>query len=579
MNQNKYRMTTANFRDEFDSISGKYLSNWPILYILTETLLEDNIKKQRPKAYIGETTNGLRRLSQHAKNEAKKEFDKVNFIYSKEFNQSVTFDYESKLIQYFSADGIFELRNRNGGLADIEYYDKNYYDGEFKCLWEYLRRHKIVKHTIEELENTDIFKYSPYKTLTDQQREAVEAIAKCISEGRKETILVKGMPGSGKTIVAIFLFKFIKDKMDKVVQLLEGENPNNVGADINFLPNQFKDKKMGFVVPQSSLRKTLKEIFKGIYGLKAADVMSPSEVVKKFLDGTKYDVLLVDEAHRLRKRKNITNYRSHDANNKRLNLPKDATELDWVLYCATCPVLFYDQNQVIGPAGIEKETLEDKVEKVFGNKVISFTLNQQMRSNGGTQYIEYIENILNMRQPYRIDFPNENTPDYAFCMVEDFKLFNDLMYTYEDKYGLVRMMAGYAWQWNSKNDTNAFDIEIDGIKKQWNQTLEDWIRSGSSIDEVGSIHTLQGYDLNYGFVILGPDITYDEDKKCISINRNSYFDKKGKNTATDQELTEYIKNIYYVLLSRGIKGTYIYVSDPSLREYLKKFVRVYNKNI
>lgn len=162
MNQNKYRMTTANFRDEFDSISGKYLSNWPILYILTETLLEDNIKKQRPKAYIGETTNGLRRLSQHAKNEAKKEFDKVNFIYSKEFNQSVTFDYESKLIQYFSADGIFELRNRNGGLADIEYHDKNYYDGEFKYLWEYLRRHKIVKHTIEELENTDIFKYSPY---------------------------------------------------------------------------------------------------------------------------------------------------------------------------------------------------------------------------------------------------------------------------------------------------------------------------------------------------------------------------------------------------------------------------------
>lgn len=235
MGQGRYEKTTVNFREDSVPIIGNNLSNWPILYILTETLLEKDKKNKRPKAYVGETTNGLRRLSQHARDAAKNEFDTVNFIYSEEFNQSVTFDYESKLIQLFSADGNYILRNRNGGLANIEYYNKEYYDDHFKDLWEFLRDEQIVKHTITELENTDIFKYSPYKVLTDQQRKAVEDIAKCISEGQRKAILIQGMPGSGKTIVAIFLYKFIQDKMDSFTELLEKGNSDSVG-EILILP-------------------------------------------------------------------------------------------------------------------------------------------------------------------------------------------------------------------------------------------------------------------------------------------------------------------------------------------------------
>lgn len=347
-----------------------------------------------------------------------------------------------------------------------------------------------------------------------------------------------------------------------------------------------KDKKIGFVVPQISLRKTLKEIFRGIYGLKASDVISPSEVVSNFMKNhKKYDILLVDEAHRLRKRKNITNYQSHDKNNKRLELPKDATELDWILKCCKCPVLFYDEKQVIGPAGVEKDTLENKV-KTFFHEYKEILLQQQMRSQGGVEYIESIKNILQMGDPKkkaeRIGFSN-----YEFAIVEDFSTFNDLMFTYNKKYGLVRMMAGYAWEWKSKKNPNDFDIEIEikgksegekkNINKRWNSILEDWIASDNSINEVGSIHTVQGYDLNYGFVILGNDIVYK--KGSIEANRDSYFDAKGKNTATQEELTEYIKNIYYVLMTRGIKGTYLYVCDKALRDYLKQYISVYSANL
>ena len=125
---------------------------------------------------------------------------------------------------------------------------------------------KIVKHSLEELENSDLFKYSPFKELNNDQRAAVEKIMESLKKEDNQTIVVNGMPGSGKTIVAIFLMKYLKDS------------------------DEFKRKKIGFVVPQTSLRKTLKGIFKSIYGLKASDILSPSDVTKQH-----YDILLVDD--------------------------------------------------------------------------------------------------------------------------------------------------------------------------------------------------------------------------------------------------------------------------------------------
>ena len=89
---------------------------------------------------------------------------------------------------------------------------------------------------------------------------------------------------------------------------------------------------------------------------------------------------------------------------------------------------------------------------------------------------------------------------------------------------------------------------------------------------MGCIHSIQGYDLNYGFVILGEDIRYDVEKNRVYADRTHYFDRYGKIGATDEELDRYIRNIYYVLMTRGIKGTYLYICDPGLREYFGKFV-------
>ena len=122
------------------------LSNWPMLYIL------ENGKQ----TYIGQSNHVINRMSQHYHSIDKRIFDKVHFIYSPKFNQSVTFDYESKLIQYLVADELYEIRNKNAGMADKEYYRKKEYDEKFHVLWRSLQKSKLVKHSLEELENSDL---------------------------------------------------------------------------------------------------------------------------------------------------------------------------------------------------------------------------------------------------------------------------------------------------------------------------------------------------------------------------------------------------------------------------------------
>ncbi len=119
----------------------------------------------------------------------------------------------------------------------------------------------------------------------------------------------------------------------------------------------------------------------------------------------------------------------------------------------------------------------------------------------------------------------------------------------------------------------AIDIEIDGYKIQWNKTTENWINTLNAVNQIGCIHTSQGYDLNYAGIIFGNEIKYNPSNNKIEIDSSQYFDKKGKQGITDPSvLKEYILNIYKTMMLRGIRGTYLYVCNNELRVYLKQFI-------
>ena len=525
-----YKITDADLKTrEFGS--QPYLSNWPMLYIL-----ENGVQ-----AYIGQSNHVKTRMAEHLSNKQKSIFDKVHFIYSSKFNQSVTLDYEAKLIQYIVADELFEVTNGNGGIADKNYYDKRTYDDAFHALWRKLQREKLAKHSIEEIENSDLFKYSPFKELNDDQRVAVEEIIAAVKTSENQNIVVGGMPGSGKTIVAIYILKYLRDQ------------------------EEYKDKRIGFVVPQTSLRKTMRKIFKSIYNLRPSDILSPSDVTKK-----RYDIILVDEAHRLHRYKNISFMGAFKKSCERLGLTTEADELDWILKQSDCTIMFYDEDQVVGPSGIDIERFERKMTFLEAQKrrlTTYYSLTSQMRVKGGNGYIDFVNEILSGKASVKKNFDN-----YVFKVITDFRRFDELHYELEKEYGLTRMAAGYAWEWKSKKDKEKADMILDGVPKQWNYMTEGWIHSDGAIDQVGCIHSTQGYDLNYAFIIMGDDIGYDPDKREIIVRPKNYYDQNGKKTATYEELKKYILNIYYVLMTRGIYGTYLYVCDKELRKYLSSVV-------
>jgi hypothetical protein len=333
-----------------------------------------------------------------------------------------------------------------------------------------------------------------------------------------------------------------------------------------------KNYKVGLVIPQQSLRATLEKVFSKTHGLTKKMILKPFSVGSS---SEKWDLLIVDEAHRLSMRANqafpTLNTLYVDIN-KRLFGKDDTkyTQLDWIQAQSSIQVLLLDPAQSIKPSDMSRDLIDDVIAVAKSNKIY-FRLLSQMRVSAGQDYVEFIRRVFT-----DYPMPNPGFDQYDLRFFDSFIEMREAILAKNESVGLSRILAGYAWKWLSKNDTNTPDVEIEGLKLFWNRTDKDWINSASSIDEIGSIHTIQGYDLNYAGVVIGNDIGLDAATNQIVFRRDNYFDLKGtvNNRVlgikySDDDILQFVLNIYRVLLTRGIKGTYVYVCDLELREFLK----------
>ncbi|MFA5993889.1 MAG: DNA/RNA helicase domain-containing protein [Parcubacteria group bacterium] len=515
-------------RDKFNQIQAcNFSSDWPVVY-----LIEDG-----EEMYVGETINVYNRSKQHYENPERSRLKRIHIITDDEYNKSATLDIESSIIQYMSADKSFVLQNGNQGLSNHNYYDRQKYQAKFEVIWEKLKQKKLAKRELLDIKNSDLFKYSPYKALTEDQSDFVKKIFADIKNKKAKTYIVNGQPGTGKTVLATYLVKYLKEHEDT------------------------KHLKIALVIPMGSLRETIKKVFRNIKGLSANMVVIPNDIVRG-----DYDLVIVDEAHRLKRRKNLgAAFGAFDNINRLLGLDKEATNVDWIIKKSKHQIFFYDKNQNVMPADVGPEQF-DKLKDA-----VRYDLTTQLRVQAGEKYIKFVEDLLNNR---------ENKDGFG---MHDFKLYDNADKMVNDikeknnELGLCRIVAGYAWPWLSNPDRNEnptdTDIEIGDCKLKWNSTAIDWVNSPNAINEVGCIHTTQGYDLNYVGVIIGPELRYDLDSKRMYIDRSEYYDKNGRVGVTDdEELKRYIINIYKTLLTRGIKGAYVYVVDNELRKYFKEFI-------
>ncbi len=545
--------------------------NWPVVYTLSS----------EGEIYVGETINAEARLGQHLNTTSKKSLRHVQIILNDTFNKSVCLDLESHLIRYFAADGKHRVLNANAGISDANYFNRDEYRKSFKELFDTLVEKGMLSRSIPEIVNSNLFKFSPFKALNSDQAIAVSALLekliRDIENGSGSTLVIQGDPGTGKTIVAIYLMKLLRDiaSMSGDELLEEDSIFSEFFTESN--RNLLKSMRIALVVPQQSLRTTLQRVFKQTPGLSKNMVMTPFEVGESI---EKFDLLIVDESHRLGQRANQSsaglNKKFLDINKKLFGEDdKTKTQLDWVVTQSKFQVLLLDTEQAIKPADLPLATTNELIHNARAQQAL-FKLTSQMRVAGGNGYLDFVKRLFTSDPVSASSFQN-----YDFRVYDDFNLMRSDIMQLEEEQGLSRLVAGYAWPWNTKKNPSGWDIEIQGTKLRWNQQLVDWVNSPTSINEVGSIHTIQGYDLNYAGVIIGNDLQFDPVTKTFKCNRDSYFDAKGKekNPAqglkySDEELLQFIINIYKVLMTRGVKGTFVLAVDPGMRSLLNSIVRI-----
>jgi len=456
--------------------------NWPVVYLLDSAAKSVQAPGLKD-VYVGETLNAEARILQHLENPDKKRLlAQFRVVLDDRYNKSACLDLESHLIRLLAGDGTYRVLNRNDGITDSNYYDRELYRESFQQVFEQLLDEGIFSRSIPEIENSDLFKLSPYKALTTDQAVAVENIVEGLFDDLErnigELLIVQGEPGTGKTVVAIYLMKLLAD--------IKASRPDDeVDADSIFSDfftdghrQLLTDFRVGLVVPQQSLRKSIQRVFKRTPGLSPAQVLTPFQVG---VSDEQWDLLIVDEAHRLNQRANqpsgIQNRQFIDITTKLFGADDTSkTQLDWIRACSRHQILMVDPEQSVRPADLPPELLRSLVDEAKGERR-HYPLTSQLRVKAGEGYIGWVRSLLRPGPP-GLDAPlpaPRTFEGYDLRFFDDLGEMHDAIRERDAEHGLARLVAGYAWEWKSRNDPTAYDIELDGRQLRWNTTATDWI--------------------------------------------------------------------------------------------------------
>ena len=542
-------------------------TNWPVVYII----------HNNESAYIGETCDVMNRLFQHLANEERRKLELAEIIIDEEFNKSAVLDTEQKLIRLCKADGRFNLQNRNAGQSPSHnYYKRIYYEAKLSEIWAKLLEKGLAKTPHGDLVNKSVYKYSPYTSMTTEQisvySRILRDITSCMRNNREGTFVVHGGAGTGKTILAMNILRTLVNSAIQETDELIIDSDEDVAALnglVRTVKKNFSEKpRVAFCTPISELRTVLEKVVSEC-GLGDNLVLSPEEIAQS--TGNPFDVIVVDETHRLKIRKNIQNYELFKKCSEGLGLDQyKCSQLDWIIKRSKYRILFYDKEQSIKGSDLGHE----RFQRTIGDCNEAY-LQTQMRCLGGKSFTDYIDSILNCKNPKKERFGQ----NFTFRLFDDVEEMIKCIKEKENEMKLCRTVAGYSWEWKQKTKSyeykkehEIYDIEIYGHRYIWNTRHDGWILSKHAIDEIGCIHSTQGFDLNYVGVIFGREIDHDPVSNKIIINKKLFYDRNVKAATEKEELETYIRNTYRVLLTRGIHGCYVYAYNKNMRDYLRKYI-------
>lgn len=380
--------------------------------------------------------------------------------------------------------------------------------------------------------------------LLDEQKTVLEKIVQASKEskvGEKRVLIVNGGPGTGKSVISI-----------NALTRLTGARQNARYVTPNAAPR---------AVYESKLKRFMTgDAFKHLFSGFGAFTRSEKD---------EFDTLIVDESHRLKMKSGM--FRNMGEN--------QAME---IIRSARTSVFFIDEAQKVTWADVGEIAMIEEHARLEGAEVEHLELQSQFRCGGSDDYMAWLDNTLGIRpmeehyfSPGRFDFKIFDNPVEMHNQIKKKNKGNNKS----------RLVAGYCWDWISKNDSRLFDISLPdfGFKAKWNLTSDgsDWIIQPNSVEEVGCIRTCQGLEVDYIGVIVGPDLRLVDgrlvtdpsaraktDKSLSGFKKESKTDPVGAGLKAD----EIIRNTYRTLMSRGMRGCYVYFTDPVTAQYFKNII-------
>lgn len=361
-----------------------------------------------------------------------------------------------------------------------------------------------------------------------------------VSANDKNVMIVRGGPGTGKSVLAVNLLVELNNRNMTCFYVTKNAAPRSVYA--SKLRGDYTQTYINHLFQSSG----------------------------NFIDEerNKLDCLVVDEAHRL-------NAKSGMFQNKGENQIKE------IINAAKFSIFFIDENQKVTLKDIGSEDLIRRFAKEQGAGIYTFDLDSQFRCNGSDGYIAWLDRILDIKDTANFDIDGF---DYDFRILDDP---NDVRRLIEEKNKInnkSRIVAGYCWNWISegKNNSNVHDIQIPeyNFEMSWNLgNSTTWAIDSESVNEVGCIHTCQGLEFDYIGVIIGDDLRYENNhivtdytkraKTDTSLNGIKKIAKEQGQEVANKIADNIIKNTYRTLMTRGMKGCYVYCTNKELAEYLK----------